>query len=58
MDTKAFQNDQRHLKVKKLPEKTPNNHPKDPKASQRAPKGGQSLPKVVQKWSKKHSKVT
>ena len=55
MDTKALQNDQRHLKVVKSTRKDTQQSPKGPKGM---PKGAQSLPKVVQKPPKKHPKDT
>jgi hypothetical protein len=53
MDTKAFQNDQRHLKVVKSGRKDTQQSPKGPKGTlkgpQRRPKSAKGRPKTFQK---------
>ena len=60
MDTKAFQNDQRHLKVLKSGRKDTQQSPKGPKGTlkgpQRRPKSAKGGPKTFQKSGQKTPK--
>ena len=62
MDTKALQNDQRHLKVMKSVGKDTQQAPKGPtgrpKSAQRVSKWSQGAPKAFQKAPKRHPKAT
>ena len=62
MDTKALQNDQRHLKVAKSAgkdtQRAPKGPPGSPKGPQRVPKGPQGAQKAPQKPPKRHPKAT